>query len=175
MFRTQKVEYYTESLPPTASQLVQLFLQGSPVCRTDSHTDHRMYDVCRNRLHLCDAAKYLLKRHMLFNFLRLLWHFGTVLYVCTVQIWKIFVIINTKNCSLSTVLMASDRKPQKSFKGDITHHHIAWTSPPKWGAISMKPPKGNTLVRISDVWAIKRENPSTGLTCRWVREKGINK
>jgi len=30
--------------------------------------------------------------------------------------------INTKNCSLSIVLMATDQKPQKSLKGDITSH-----------------------------------------------------
>jgi len=34
-------------------------------------------------------------------------------------------IINTKNCSLSIVLTATDQKPQKSLKSDITHHHIA--------------------------------------------------
>jgi len=47
-------------------------------------------------------------------------------------------------------------------------------SPPKWGAMSTKPPKGTSLL-IPVVWAIKRENPSMGLTCRWVHEKGINK
>ena len=32
-------------------------------------------------------------------------------------------------------------------------------------------PKRHILARIRVVWAIKRENPSTGLTCRWVDEK----
>ena len=44
-------------------------------------------------------------------------------------------------------------------------------SPPKWAAISTTPPKRHTPARIRVVWAIKRENPSTGLTCRWVPEK----
>jgi len=30
-----------------------------------------------------------------------------------------------KNNSLSTMLTETDQKQQKSFKGDITHHHIA--------------------------------------------------
>ena len=29
--------------------------------------------------------------------------------------------INVKNCSLYTVLMATDRKPQKSLKGNVNH------------------------------------------------------
>ena len=33
--------------------------------------------------------------------------------------------INTKNCSLSTVLTATDQKPQKkSLKDHITQHHV---------------------------------------------------
>ena len=32
-------------------------------------------------------------------------------------------------------------------------------------------PKRHTLARVRVVWAVKRENPSTGLTCRWVPEK----
>ena len=36
------------------------------------------------------------------------------------------IIINTKNCSLSIVLTATDQKPQKSLKvRDFTHRHIA--------------------------------------------------
>ena len=34
--------------------------------------------------------------------------------------------INTKNCSLSIVLTATDQKPQKSLESDFTNHHIAW-------------------------------------------------
>jgi len=37
------------------------------------------------------------------------------------------------------------------------------------------PPKRHILARVRVVWAIKRKNPSTGLTCRRVHEKGINK
>ena len=37
----------------------------------------------------------------------------------------LLIAINSKNCSLSIVLTATDQKPQKSLKGDITHHHIA--------------------------------------------------
>ena len=37
-------------------------------------------------------------------------------------------------------------------------------------------PKRHILARVRVVWAIKRENPSSRLTCRWVHEKkGINK
>ena len=46
-------------------------------------------------------------------------------------------------------------------------------SRPKWGAISTKPPR-HILARVRVVSAMKRENPSTGLICRWVRKKGIN-
>jgi len=35
-----------------------------------------------------------------------------------------YTYINTKNCSLSIVLTATDQKPQKSLKGDITQHHV---------------------------------------------------
>jgi len=35
-------------------------------------------------------------------------------------------------------------------------------------------PKMHILVRVRIVWAINRENTSTGLTCRWVHEKGIS-
>jgi len=44
----------------------------------------------------------------------------------------IIFVINIKNCSLSTMLTATDQKPQKSLKGDITHHHIAWKSTWCW-------------------------------------------
>ena len=47
---------------------------------------------------------------------------------------------------------------------------------PKNGEQYHKTPKRHILARVRVVWAIKRENPSTGLTCRWVDEKkGINK
>ena len=45
--------------------------------------------------------------------------------------------------------------------------------PPKCGEISTKPPKRYIPVRVRVVWAIKRENPSTRLTCRWVPEKRV--
>jgi len=37
--------------------------------------------------------------------------------------------------------------------------------PPKWGAISTEP-KRHILSGVRVVWAIMRENPSTGMTCR---------
>ena len=39
----------------------------------------------------------------------------------------------------------------------------------KWGQYQLNP-KRHILARVHVVWAIKRENPSTGLTCRWVRD-----
>ena len=47
--------------------------------------------------------------------------------VSVIMLLAFILIINTKNCSLSVVLTATDQKPQKKFilKGDITHHHIA--------------------------------------------------
>jgi len=39
--------------------------------------------------------------------------------------------------------------------------------PLKFEAI-LKKPKRHILARVRAVWAIMRENPSTGLTCRWV-------
>jgi len=58
--------------------------------------------------------------------------------------------------------------PQKlGFSGDFT---------PKMGSNVNETPKRHILARVRVVWAIKRENRSTGLTCRWVHElKGINK
>ena len=46
----------------------------------------------------------------------------------TINIVVVIIIISSKNCSLSIVLMATDQKPQKSLKGDITHYYIAWMS-----------------------------------------------
>jgi len=46
-------------------------------------------------------------------------------------------------------------------------------SPLKRGSNINGTPKGHTLARDRVVWAIKRENLSTGLTCRRVPEKGI--
>jgi len=43
--------------------------------------------------------------------------------------------------------------------------------PPNGEQYQRNPPKRHTRVRVRVVWAIKRENPSTGLTCRWVPEK----
>ena len=45
----------------------------------------------------------------------------------------------------------------------------------KMGSNVNETPKRHILARIRVVWAIKRENPSAGLTCRWVHKKGINK
>jgi len=42
---------------------------------------------------------------------------------------------------------------------------------PKMGSNVNETPKRHILARIRVVWAIKRENPSAGLTCRWVHEK----
>ena len=46
-------------------------------------------------------------------------------------------------------------------------------SPPKWEAMSTKPPKRHILARIRVVWAIKCKNPSSRLTCRWVHKKRV--
>ena len=47
--------------------------------------------------------------------------------------------------------------------------------PPKWGAMWTNPQK-HILARVCVVWAVMRENPSTGLTCRWIpKKKEINK
>jgi len=46
---------------------------------------------------------------------------------------------------------------------------------PKMESNAGETPKRHILVRVRVVWAIKPENPSTGLTCRRVDEKGINK
>ena len=46
-------------------------------------------------------------------------------------------------------------------------------SPPKMGSNVNETPKRHILARIRVVWAIKRENPSAGLTCRWVHEKKV--
>jgi len=46
---------------------------------------------------------------------------------------------------------------------------IFW--PPKWGVMELIA-KRHILARVHVVWAIMRENPSTGLTCRWVPKKG---
>ena len=50
-----------------------------------------------------------------------------------------------------------------------------WVWPPKWTAIWTKYPKRHTRARVRVVWAIMRENLSTGLTRRWVPKTGINK
>ena len=47
------------------------------------------------------------------------------IFLCIARLLMTTTTINIKNCSLSTVLTATDRKQQKSLKGDITHHHIA--------------------------------------------------
>jgi len=41
---------------------------------------------------------------------------------------------------------------------------------PKMGSSINETAKRHTLARVRVVWAIKRENPSTSLTCRWVPE-----
>ena len=52
---------------------------------------------------------------------------------------------------------------------------LGYFTPKMWSNVN-ETPKRHILARIRVVWAIKRENPSTGLTCRWVHEKkGINK
>ena len=43
---------------------------------------------------------------------------------------------------------------------------------PKWEAMWTNP-KRHIRARVRVVWAIMRENPSTGLTCRWVLQKDI--
>ena len=45
---------------------------------------------------------------------------------------------------------------------------------PKMGSNINETTKRHTLARVRIVWAIKREIPSTGLTCRWVPKTGIN-
>jgi len=52
------------------------------------------------------------------------------------------------------------------FWGDFTHK--------MWSNMN-ETPKMHIRARDRVVWAIKRENPSTGLTCRQVPEKSINK
>ena len=49
-------------------------------------------------------------------------HYSYSAYLSSVS-WAIYNI-NTKNCSLSIVLTATDQKPQKSLKGHITQHHV---------------------------------------------------
>ena len=44
---------------------------------------------------------------------------------------------------------------------------------PKMGSNINEIPKRHILARVRVVWAIKHENPSTGLTCRWVPEKKV--
>ena len=45
---------------------------------------------------------------------------------------------------------------------------------PKMGSNVNETPKRHILARVRVVWAIKRENPSSRLTCRWVDEKRYN-
>jgi len=52
--------------------------------------------------------------------------------------------------------------PKLFFWGNFT---------PKMGSNINKTPKRHILVRVHVDWAIKRENPSMGLTCRWVLRK----
>ena len=52
--------------------------------------------------------------------------------------------------------------PKLGFSGDFT---------PKMGNNVNKTPKRHILARVRVVWAIKRENPPSHLTCRWVDEK----
>ena len=52
--------------------------------------------------------------------------------------------------------------PKLGFSGDFT---------PKMGNNVNKTPKSHILARIRVVWAIKRENLSSHLTCRWIDEK----
>jgi len=55
--------------------------------------------------------------------------------------------------------------PQKlGFSGDFT---------PKMESNVNETPKRHILARVRVVWAIKRENPSSRLTCRWVHEKKV--
>jgi len=35
-----------------------------------------------------------------------------------------YLLKNINNCSLSTMLTATDQKQQKSLKNDITQHHV---------------------------------------------------
>ena len=46
---------------------------------------------------------------------------------------------------------------------------------PKIGSNINETSKRHTLAWVRVVWAIKPENPSTGVTCRWVHKKGINR
>ena len=55
--------------------------------------------------------------------------------------------------------------PKMGFSGNFI---------PKMASNVNETPKRHILARVRVVWAIKRENPSTGLTCRWVQKKGIN-
>jgi len=43
------------------------------------------------------------------------------------------------------------------------------------GSHMKKPKKRHILARVRVVWAIMRENTSTGMTCMWVPKKGRNK
>ena len=45
----------------------------------------------------------------------------------------------------------------------------------KFGMETKPPQKSTPFSRVHVVWAIKHENLSTGLTCRQVPKKGINK
>jgi len=47
-----------------------------------------------------------------------------------------------------------------------------WGADPKWGAMRKKFLKRHIIARVGVVWAIMRVNPSRGLTCRWVPQKG---
>ena len=55
--------------------------------------------------------------------------------------------------------------PKMGFSGNFI---------PKMASNVNETPKRHIFARVRVVWAIKRENPSTGLTCRWVQKKGIN-
>jgi len=35
-----------------------------------------------------------------------------------------YMAVNDKNCNLSIMLTAMDKKLQLSYKGDTTHHHV---------------------------------------------------
>jgi len=98
--------------------------------------------------------------------------------VCTINEVHLVVFITVQNlvgidaitCTgFDFAILASKRlyTPQNwEFWGFLTH---------KWGAM-WKIPKRYIHARVRVVWAIMRENPPTGLTCRWVPQKrGINK
>jgi len=55
--------------------------------------------------------------------------------------------------------------PKLGFSGDFT---------PKMGGNVNETAKSHILARVRVVWAIKRENPSSRLTCRWVHGKNKN-